>query len=68
MCSNDNYAMLHYSNLNYTQYKPSSMHYTVTYHHDTSCFLISGSPLIRIASHGHRISDILQIQLHYYQS
>ena len=36
-----NYAMLHYSDLKYAQYKTLCMHYTVTYHHDTSCFLIA---------------------------
>ena len=40
--------MLHYSNL---AQNINSVY--VTYHHDTSCFLIA---------HGHRISGILQVQ------
>ena len=61
MSDKDNYAMLYYSNLSYAQYKPSCMHYTVTYHHGVFCFLIAGgnsSQLIRCASHGSQISGI----------
>ena len=66
-----NYAMLHYSNLNYAQYKPSCMRYALTYHHDASCFLIAGgypSMLIHIVSYGRQNYGILQVQLHHYHS
>ena len=33
MHSNDNHAMVHYSNLNYAQYKTLCMRHTVTYHY-----------------------------------
>ena len=40
--------MVHYSNLNCAQYKTLCMYYTVTYHHGTSCFLITEDYSLRL--------------------